>query len=41
MARAHAEIGLADYRVDIRTGSHQLIADEGPALGGADAGPAP
>jgi putative redox protein len=41
MARAHAEIGLENYRVAIRTGSHDLVADEGPALGGRDAGPAP
>lgn len=41
MARAHAEIGLDDYRVAIRTGSHELIADEGETLGGKDAGPAP
>lgn len=41
MARAHAEIGLEDYRVAIRTGRHELVADEGPALGGKDAGPAP
>jgi len=41
MARAHAEIGLEDYRVAIRAGSHELVADEGPALGGKDAGPAP
>jgi putative redox protein len=41
MARAHAEIGLEDYRVAIRTGSHELVADEGSALGGKDAGPAP
>jgi putative redox protein len=41
MARAHAEIGLLNYRVAIRTGSHELVADEGAALGGADAGPAP
>lgn len=41
MARAHARIGEARYRVEIRTGDHDLIADEGPALGGQDLGPAP
>jgi putative redox protein len=42
MARAHARIlAAARYRTDIRAGSHDLIADEGEALGGADAGPAP
>jgi putative redox protein len=29
------------YRVELRAGSHHLIADELPASGGADAGPSP
>lgn len=41
MARAHGEIGLEDYKVAIRAGRHDLVADESPALGGADAGPSP
>jgi putative redox protein len=41
MARAHARIAEARYRVDIRAGTHELVADEGRTLGGADAGPAP
>jgi putative redox protein len=41
MARAHARIASARYRVDIRAGTHDLVADEGPGLGGTDAGPAP
>ncbi|MFP5306483.1 MAG: OsmC family protein [Gammaproteobacteria bacterium] len=31
----------ADYRHDIRSGRHSLIADEPAHAGGADAGPAP
>jgi putative redox protein len=41
MARAHGEIGLENYRVSLRAGHHDLVADEAPALGGADAGPSP
>ncbi|MFI4976787.1 MAG: OsmC family protein [Caulobacterales bacterium] len=41
MARATVDIGTDNYRVTIRTGGHELVGDEGPALGGADAGPAP
>jgi putative redox protein len=41
IARAHAEIGLQDYRVEVRAGNHDLVADEHPAQGGQDAGPAP
>jgi putative redox protein len=41
MARACARIAAARYRTDIRAGTHALIADEGAALGGIDAGPAP
>jgi putative redox protein len=41
MAHAQASIGTVDYATAITTGHHQLIADEGPELGGKDAGPAP
>lgn len=41
MARAEAAIGAARYAVSIRTGNHQLVADEPQKLGGGDAGPAP
>jgi len=41
VGRAHAELGAARYSVNIRAGRHDLIADEGPTLGGRDAGPSP
>ncbi len=42
MAHAQASIGTVDYATAITTGHHhQLIADEGPELGGKAAGPAP
>ena len=41
MAHARATIGTTDYAVAITAGHHQLNADEGPALGGKDTGPAP
>jgi putative redox protein len=41
MARAHARISTLRYRVDLRAGTHDLVADEGAELGGQDAGPAP
>jgi len=41
MAHAKASIGTVDYETSIATGHHQLAADEGPELGGKDAGPAP
>ena len=41
MAQAQANIGETRYAVAIRAGSHDLVADEGTALGGQDAGPAP
>ena len=41
MAHATASIGTTNYRTDIVTGHHGLVADEGPELGGHDAGPAP
>ena len=41
MAHAKASIGTVDYATAIAAGRHQLTADEGPELGGKDAGPAP
>src|SRR3954452_19866416 len=41
MAHARASIGTVDYASAITTGHHRLTADEGPELGGKDAGPAP
>jgi putative redox protein len=41
MAHAKATIGTTNYAVAITVGHHQLSADEGPALGGKDTGPAP
>lgn len=41
MAHAKGIIGTTDYATAIITGRHSLTADEPPALGGADAGPAP
>ena len=42
MAHARASIGAVDYATAIETGHHhRLTADEGPELGGKDAGPAP
>lgn len=41
MAHATGRIGTDKYRTDIATGHHALVADEGPELGGKDAGPAP
>ena len=41
MAHATASIGKVDYATTIVTGHHKLHADEGPELGGKDAGPAP
>ena len=41
MAHARATIGTANYAVAITAGHHQLNADEGPAPGGKDTGPAP
>jgi putative redox protein len=40
-AHARATIGATNYAVAITAGHHQLNADEGPALGGKDTGPAP
>ena len=41
MARARGTIGRDSYPVAIHAGDHDLTADEGPALGGGDKGPAP
>lgn len=41
MAEATASIGTDKYRTAIVTGQHKLTADEGPGLGGRDAGPGP
>jgi putative redox protein len=41
VARAHCEIGTESYAVRIDAGGHALLADEPPAQGGKDAGPAP
>lgn len=42
MAHATASIGTIDYATTIETGrQHRLTADEGPELGGKDAGPSP
>lgn len=41
MAHAKGTIGTVDYAVAITAGHHQLAADEHPALGGKDTGPAP
>ena len=37
----HASIGVAHYRTAISASGHILISDEGPDLGGQDAGPTP
>jgi putative redox protein len=41
MARATADIGTTNYTTALLAGHHALRSDEGPALGGRDAGPAP
>ncbi|HTR85512.1 MAG TPA: OsmC family protein [Reyranella sp.] len=41
MAHARASIGTVDYATEIAAGHHRITADEGPELGGKDAGPAP
>jgi putative redox protein len=41
MARVTASIAAARYRVSIRAGGHELVADEGPGIGGRDEGPGP
>ena len=41
MAHALASIGTVDYATSITAGHHRLTSDEGPELGGKDAGPNP
>lgn len=41
MAHAIATTGTTDWATRVVTGRHSLVADEPPALGGQDAGPAP
>lgn len=41
MAQGNARIGRDAYRTEITVGGHDLTADEPPALGGGDVGPAP
>jgi putative redox protein len=41
MTQATARIGVDRYRTEIDMGAHALVADEPPARGGGDAGPAP
>ncbi|MFD0850263.1 OsmC family protein [Sphingosinicella xenopeptidilytica] len=41
MARVTANIGMDDYKVDVRAGHHTLVSDEPEKIGGRDAGPAP
>jgi putative redox protein len=41
MARANAVIEHAHYATTIDAGGHRIVADEPPANGGADVGPAP
>lgn len=41
MATVHLDSRDVNYAQDIRVGKHHLVADEGPSLGGQDAGPAP
>ncbi|MBJ7501053.1 MAG: OsmC family protein [Sphingopyxis sp.] len=41
MAHGIARIGKDHYRTGINVSGHDLIGDEGPGLGGKNAGPAP
>jgi hypothetical protein len=41
IARVAATIGTRDYRVDLKTRHHALVAGEPKGLGGGDVGPAP
>lgn len=41
MAHAKASIGTVNYATAITTGHHNFTVDEGPELGGKDAGPGP
>jgi putative redox protein len=41
MATVHLDSRDINYAQDIQAGKHRLVADEGPSLGGQDAGPNP
>lgn len=41
MVHGTARIGKDRYRTEIEVDGHRIVADEPPALGGANAGPAP
>lgn len=41
MTTAHLDSRETAYAQSIRIGRHELVADEGPGLGGQDAGPPP
>jgi putative redox protein len=41
MATVHLTSRDVNFAQDIQAGKHSLVADEGPSLGGQDAGPAP
>ncbi len=41
VGRAHAKLAATRYAVNIRSGHHDLVADESVAAGGQDAGPSP
>lgn len=41
MAHATADIGTGNYTVSLMAGHHSLLADEGTAAGGQDAGATP
>lgn len=41
MAHATATLGAPNYSVKISASGHDIVSDEPPALGGANAGPAP
>jgi putative redox protein len=41
VVHATADIGTTDYAVSLLAGHHQLMSDEGTAMGGKDVGPAP
>lgn len=41
LGHATAKLAEARYRTEIRAGHHDLIADEPPSVGGADAGASP
>ena len=41
VARTRAIIGTDNFRVAIKAGRHDLVADEPPALGGQGTGPSP